>query len=133
MSTSIFTFDHGQKKLDKAIGVAPEYLDDLQETVKKIICRTNDSIIDALRKDEDEDDGCSPSELVESALNEFSYSQLVILSSFYLRDKMEEIHKEMIKRSLQSEDGELPQGLKDILDKIRNAIQNRQSEEDNEE
>lgn len=124
MSTSIFTFDHGQKKLNKAIGVSAEYLDELQDIVKKIVCKPNDS-------NDDEEEGCSPSELVEASLIEFSYSQLVLLSSFYLRDKMEQLQRFKLMRSLHSDndddsdDSGIPQELKDIINKIKNEIQKR--------
>jgi hypothetical protein len=131
MSTSIFTFDHGQKKLNKAVGVTSEYLDDLQDTVKKILLKAHEGMNNDDNADDDDDGaGCSPSELVEAALNEFSYSQLVLLSSFYLRDKMEDIHKRSMIKMMSSEDGQMPQELKDILDKIKNAIENRESEDE---
>ena len=41
---------------------------------------------------------------------------------------MEDIHKEMIRRSLESKDGEIPQGLKDILNKIKNEIDKRRDD-----
>ena len=34
---SIFTFDHGQKKLNKAIGVEESYMDDLQEQIANLL------------------------------------------------------------------------------------------------
>lgn len=129
-SGGIFTFDHGQKKLNKAVGVTSEYLDDLQDTVKKILFKANEGMNNDDNADDDEEGGCSPSELVEAALNEFSYSQLVLLSSFYLRDKMEDIHKRSMIKMMSSEDGQMPQELKDILDKIKNAIENRESEDE---
>ncbi len=129
-SGGIFTFDHGQKKLNKAVGVTSEYLDDLQDTVKKILFKAHEGMNNDDNADDDDGAGCSPSELVEAALNEFSYSQLVLLSSFYLRDKMEEIHKRLMIKMMSSEDGQMPQELKDILDKIKNAIENRESEDE---
>ena len=133
MSTSIFTFDHGQKKLDKAVGVSSEYLDDLQDTVKKILFKAHEG----MNNDDEEEAGCSPSELVEAALNEFSYSQLVLLSSFYLRDKMEMIQKSAMMKYISSnadgdddsDDGNgIPQALKDILNKIKNEIDKRRDD-----
>ena len=133
MSTSIFTFDHGQKKLDKAVGVTSEYLDDLQDTVKKILFKAHEG----MNNDDEEEAGCSPSELVEAALNEFSYSQLVLLSSFYLRDKMEMIQKSAMMKYISSnadgdddsDDGNgIPQALKDILNKIKNEIDKRRDD-----
>ena len=34
---SIFTFDHGQRKLNKAIGVQESYMDDLQEQIANLL------------------------------------------------------------------------------------------------
>jgi hypothetical protein len=84
MSTSIFNFDHGQKKLNKAIGVDEKYLFDLAiqvtETVKENLLTKEKKIVDTF----------SPSILVEQCLHNFSYNQLVILASFYVRDKVEQ-------------------------------------------
>ena len=127
MNTSIFKFDHGQKKLTKAVGISPEYLNDLQETVKKILFKTHERYAD-----ENIDDDCkgwSPSELVESALAEFSYSQLVLLSSFYLGDKVEQIQRKAMSKFMSSEHGDMPQGLKDIIDKIRRSIDDSEQED----
>ena len=123
MSTSIFTFDHGQKKLNKAIGVSSEYLDELQDIVKKIVCKPNSN-------NDEEEGGCSPSELVEASLIEFSYSQLVLLSSFYLRDKMEQLQSFKLMKALHSDDDDsddsgIPQELKDIINKIKSEIKRR--------
>jgi hypothetical protein len=79
---SIFTFDHGQKKLEKAIGVQSSYMDELQEQVANLL---RNHLFDE-NKDLKED--LSPSMLVEACLTEFSYSQLVIIASFYLQDKL---------------------------------------------
>lgn len=34
---SIFTFDHGQRKLNKAIGVEESYMDELQEQIANLL------------------------------------------------------------------------------------------------
>jgi hypothetical protein len=85
MSTSIFNFDHGQKKLYKAIGVDEKYLFDLAnqvtETVKENLFTKEKKVVDTF----------SPSILVEQCLHNFSYNQLVILASFYVRDKVEQL------------------------------------------
>ena len=80
---SIFTFDHGQRKLNKAIGVEESYMDDLQTQMHNLL---RDHLFDENR---DIKDDISPSMLVEAALNEFSYSQLVIIASFYLQGKLD--------------------------------------------
>ena len=36
-ATSIFSFDHGQKKMSKAIGVEEAYMDDLQEQIASLL------------------------------------------------------------------------------------------------
>ena len=80
---SIFTFDHGQRKLNKAIGVEESYMDDLQTQMHNLL---RDHLFDENR---DIKDDISPSMLVEASLNEFSYSQLVIIASFYLQSKLD--------------------------------------------
>lgn len=82
--TSIFTFDHGQKKLNKAIGVEESYMDDLQE---KIADTLKDYLFDEHRNMRED---LSPSMLVEKCLHEFSYNQLVIMASFFLQNKLED-------------------------------------------
>jgi hypothetical protein len=104
---SIFTFDHGQKKLNKAIGIQESYMDELQEQVSNLL---RNHLFDE-NKNLKED--LSPSMLVEAALNEFSYSQLVIISSFYLQDKLEGFAKILEKKV----DG-LKDDLKDGVRKI---------------
>ena len=79
----IFTFDHGQKKLNLAIGVTPEYLDDLGTQVADLL---KDFIFD---DDKNLREDTSPSQLVEICANEFSYSQLVVLTSMYLQDRVD--------------------------------------------
>jgi hypothetical protein len=80
---SIFTFDHGQRKLNKAIGVEESYMDDLQTQIGNLL---KNHLFDENR---DLKDDISPSMLVEAALNEFSYSQLVIIASFFLQQKLD--------------------------------------------
>jgi hypothetical protein len=119
MSTSIFTFDHGQKDLNKAIGVTEEYLEELSSKCAMAVKSTLFDENDKPNKD------MSPSFLVETCAKEFSYSQLVILSSFYLNDRLRQISDEMenavrkIKAiKLNAED--MPQDLKDFLDNLMN-------------
>jgi hypothetical protein len=115
---SIFTFDHGQKKLEKAIGVQPSYMDDLQTQMHDLL---RNHLFDE-NKDLKED--LSPSMLVEACLTEFSYSQLVIIASFYLQDKlngfaeklekkMEVLEKGIRKIALDAED--LPPNIREFL------------------
>ena len=100
---SIFTFDHGQKKLNKAIGVEESYMDDLQTQMHNLL---RDHLFDENR---DIREDISPSMLVEKALTEFSYSQLVIIASFYLQDKLDGFADKLEKKF---------EGLKDGVRKI---------------
>lgn len=91
-TTSIFSFDHGQKKMSKAIGVEESYLEDLSNQVG-----------DVLKKylfDEDKNmrDDLSPSMLVETCLHEFSYNQLVLMSSFFLQNKLDDFAEKLENR-----------------------------------
>ena len=118
-SGGIFTFDHGQKKLNKAIGVEPGYLEELGEQVSHLL---KDFVFD---EDKNVRDEMSPSALVELAANEFSYSQLVILTSFYLQDKLDGFAKKLegkldsmreSVRSIKLDADDLPPHIKDILE-----------------
>jgi hypothetical protein len=104
---SIFTFDHGQKKLNKAIGVEEAYMDDLQEQMANLL---RNHLFDENR---DLKDDLSPSLLVEACLTEFSYSQLVIIASFYLKNRLDEFAKIMENKMRKEIDG-----LKDGIRKI---------------
>jgi len=88
-TTSIFTFDHGQKKLNKAIGVEESYLDDLQEkigdTLKQYLFNEDKSLRDE----------ASPSELVEACLHNYSYNQLVLMASFFMQNKLEDFSRKL--------------------------------------
>jgi hypothetical protein len=91
-TTSIFNFDHGQKKMHKAIGVSEEFLDDLQDQIRDVL---KDTLFD---EDRNIKDDISPSMLVEAALHNFSYSQLVMMSSFFLQDKLDGFTEMMEKK-----------------------------------
>jgi hypothetical protein len=117
MSKSIFTFDHTKEDVSEAINVSKTYLDELQYKVKDVIHNlkcddVNETLIER-----------SPSEIIEATLNNFSYSELVILSSFFLvnyiqsmEDKATEAAiKEMIESS-----GNIPEGFEDFLKNLRN-------------
>lgn len=115
---SIFTFDHGQRKLNKAIGVQESYMDELQEQIANLL---KNHLFDE-NKDLKED--ISPSMLVEACLSEFSYSQLVIIASFFLQSKldgfadslekkMETLEKGIRKIALDAED--LPPNVREFL------------------
>lgn len=118
-SGGIFTFDHGQKSLNKAIGVEQSYLTDLGSKVADTL---KEFIFDEDRNPREE---MSPSGLVEICATEFSYSQLVIMSSFYLQDKIDGFAKSLEKkvknmksgvRALSINADEVPPHIKEILD-----------------
>ncbi len=117
MST-IFTFDHGQRKLNKAIGVEESYMEDLQTQMHDLL---RNYLFD---ENKDLKDDISPSMLVEASLNEFSYSQLVIIASFYLQDKLDGFAKTLEKKLDGLKDGirkialnaeDLPENVRDFL------------------
>lgn len=113
----IFTFDHGQKKLHNAIGVTESYLDDLQDQIREVLKN--------YLFDEDhgmKEDG-SPSELVEACANEFSYSQLVVMASFFLQGRMEDFAEKAAKMSskmkaLALDADDVPEEFKEMLEKL---------------
>lgn len=121
-TTSIFSFDHGQKKMHKAIGVEESYIDDLDH-----------QIAGAMKNYLFDEDGNSnpdlcPSKLVEVSLHEFSYSQLVILAGRYLQDKLDSFERKlemiskmgadkMIKKIALDED-DVPEHIKEFLIKL---------------
>ena len=100
---SIFTFDHGQRKLNKAIGVQESYMDELHEQMTNLL---KNHLFD---ENKDIKDDVSPSMLVEACLTEFSYSQLVIIASFYLQSKLDGFAEKLEKKL---------DGLKDGIRKI---------------
>jgi hypothetical protein len=117
-TTSIFSFDHGQKKMSRAIGVTEEFLSDLAEQIRDVI---KDTLFD---EDRNIKDDISPSMLVEAALHNFSYSQLVIMSSFFLQDKLDSF-TEMMEKKLKSSmkrialtDDDVPEHIKEMLIKM---------------
>lgn len=111
-TTSIFSFDHGQKKMHHAIGVSAEFVDDTQEQIAKVL---KDHIFDD-NKDV-RDDRC-PSQLVEAALHEFSYSQLVLMAGLYLQDKLDGF-AENLEKKLKSVVKKIALDIDDVPDNIR--------------
>ena len=116
---SIFTFDHGQRKLNKAIGIEESYMKDLQEQITNLL---KNHLFD---ENKDLKDDISPSMLVEAALNEFSYSQLVIIASFYLQDKLDGFADKLEKKLDSLKDGirkialdaeDLPPNVREFLE-----------------
>ena len=117
-TTSIFSFDHGQKKMSNAIGVTEEFLSDLAEQIRDVI---KDTLFD---EDRNIKDDISPSMLVEAALHNFSYSQLVMMSSFFLQDKLDgftEIMEKKLKSSMKRialTHDDVPEHIKEMLIKM---------------
>ena len=118
-SGGIFTFDHGQKSLNKAIGVEQSYLEDLASQITDTL---RGFIFDGDRNPKKD---LSQSGLVEICATEFSYSQLVIMSSFYLQDKIDAFSKSLEKKVKGMKSGvksvainadDIPPHIKEILD-----------------
>ena len=129
MSTSIFTFDHGQKELNKAIGVTEEYLEELSE---KCLTAVKNTIFDENKKIRRD---MSPSSLVEMCATQFSYSQLVILSSFFLNDKLDQMVSKMESnvdkiRAVALNPDDMPQELKDFLDTLMDKMREDENDEE---
>ena len=120
-SGGIFTFDHGQKKLNNAIGVTESYMDELQEHIADTL---KNFIFDENKEPRDD---MSPSLLVEVCANEFSYSQLVVMASFFLQDKIDgfadslkrkvENMKDSV-RSIKLDADDLPPNIKEMLEEL---------------
>lgn len=81
-TTTIFNFDHDQKKMHKAIGVEEAYMDDLHNQISDLL---KNYLFD---EDRNIKDDLCPSMLVELALHEFSYSQLVLIAGMYLQERL---------------------------------------------
>jgi hypothetical protein len=105
MSTSIFTFDHNQKKFHDAIGVKEEYLDELAEKLSEVVKSLK------LNMQTQEVIDCSPSEIVQAIAEELSYSQLVLASSFYIKEKIQELENQAHKKYMMSKN-DIPEDIK---------------------
>lgn len=114
-TTSIFTFDHGQKKMSKAIGVTEDFLQDIEDQVRDVL---KNYLFD---EDRNIREDLSPSMLVEAALHNFSYSQLVMMSSFFLQDKLdgftEMMEKKMkgVVKKIAIDSDDIPDHIKEML------------------
>jgi hypothetical protein len=124
----IFTFDHGQKKLHNAIGVTESYLDDLQDQIKEVL---KDYLFD--ENHELKEDG-SPSKLVEACASEFSYSQLVVMASFFLQTKLEEFADKAARlssktKALALSADDVPEEFREMIEKLSNSSEPINSED----
>jgi hypothetical protein len=116
---TIFTFDHSQEKLNKAIGIEESYLDDLHEQIRNDL---KNIMFDEEKKEVRE--GFSTSKMVELLVNDYSYSQLVIMASFFLKDRMDAAAERFSKQmkdtvktiALNADD--LPEEIKNFLEKL---------------
>ena len=117
---SIFTFDHGQRKLNKAIGIEESYMDELHEQITNLL---RNHLFDENR---DLKDDISPSLLVEAALSEFSYSQLVIITSFFLQSKLDDFAKSLENKMDSFKDGirKIALDAEDLPPNIREFLEN---------
>ena len=101
--STIFTFDHDKRQMHKAIGVTEQYMEDLHDkcgdTLKNFVFDEN----------KEPRDDMSPSQLVELCLKEFSYSEVVLLASFFLKDQLDGILNAM---------SGLPSELMEMLSKL---------------
>lgn len=116
-TTSIFNFDHGQKKLHKAIGVEEAYMDDLQQQISDLL---KNYLFD---EDRNIKDDLSPSMLVEEALHEFSYNQLVVIAGLYLQERLDGFAK-MMEQKMRGVVKKIALDADDIPDDIRDFLIN---------
>jgi isoleucyl-tRNA synthetase len=104
MNETIFKFDHGQRKMHKALGVTEQYMEDLHE-------KCNDALRNFVFDENKElNEDMSPSQLVEICLTQFSYSEIVLMASFFLKDNLDRI--------LEAMNGGLPDDLMELLQKL---------------
>lgn len=121
-TTTILNFDHGQKKMHDAIGVEKSYIDDLDHQIAGAM---KNYLFD---KDGNTNKDLCPSMLVEVALHEFSYSQLVILAGRHLQDKLDGFERklEMISKmgsdkmikKIALDGDDIPEDIKEFLIKL---------------
>ena len=127
MST-IFTFDHGQKTLNKAIGVEEAYLDDLHDQIK------ND--LKNLMFDEDKNfrEEFSTSRIIELLANEYSYSQLVIMAAFFLKEKVNDAERRLSEetkanvKAIAVNIDDVPEEIRNFLEKLARDIEKHDEE-----
>ena len=121
-TTTIFNFDHDQKKMHKAIGVEEAYMDDLHNQIADLL---KNYLFD---EDRNIKDDLCPSMLVELALHEFSYNQLVLIAGMYLQErlngfaeKVEKIAKmgvDKVVKKIALDADDIPDDIRDFLIKL---------------
>jgi len=116
-TTSIFDFDHGQKKMHHAMGVSEQFIDDTQEQIANVL---KNHIFDENK--DIRDDRC-PSQLVEAALHEFSYSQLVLIAGLYLQERLDGF-AEMMEKKLKGVVKKIALDADDMPEEIRDFLIN---------
>ena len=118
-TTTIFNFDHDQKKMHKAIGVEEVYMDDLHNQISDLL---KNYLFD---EDRNIKDDLCPSMLVELALHEFSYSQLVLIAGMYLQERLDGFGKKLEKIAKMGVDKvvkKIALDADDMPDNIRNFL-----------
>lgn len=113
---TIFTFDHSQEKLNRAIGVEESYLDDLHEQIR------NDLKNMLFNESDEPRESFSTSKMVELLVNEYSYSQLVIMSSFFLKEKIDQA-AERFSKDMMEKVKTIALNIEDVRDEIRNFLE----------
>ena len=89
--------------------------------------------VDAIFIDGLKEDG-SPSELVEACDSEFSYSQLVVMASFFLQTKLEEFADKAARlssktKALALSADDVPEEFREMIEKLSNSSEPINSED----
>ena len=89
----------------------------------------NSTQTESIDEDRNIKDDLSPSMLVEAALNEFSYSQLVIIASFYLQGKLDGFADKLEKKLESLKDGirKIALDADDLPPNVREFLTNMES------
>jgi hypothetical protein len=101
--------------MSKAIGVTEDFLEDLEDQVRDVL---KDYLFDDDRNIKDD---LSPSMLVELALHEFSYNQLVVIAGMYLQQRLDGFTK-MMEEKLKGAVKKIALDADDVPEEIRNIL-----------
>lgn len=82
--------DHSQKTISAAIGYTTEEFDALKDKLKKFI------------KDNYKKESFKNSYFIEGLLKEFSYSEVILIASFYCSNLIEELEKKKAEKMMKS-------------------------------
>ena len=83
----IVSVDHSQKTISAAIGCTTEEFDALKDKLKKFI------------KDNYKKKSFKNSYFIEGLLKEFSYSEVILIASFYCSNLIEELEKKKAEKT----------------------------------